>query len=200
MAPATRLEQPVPGVWWWSGYSPEHRVDLGSHAVVTPEGWVILDPIPLEPAAMDRLLAALGPGPGTILLTNANHARDTAAWQARLRCPAYGPQELATELPDLRPLPPGGCPLPGWESWPLDGGAPGETAFARADRSLVVFGDAVVNLPGRGLERLPDKYCTDPARLRRSLQEALRRDFDVALVAHGDPLTSGASTRLRVLL
>lgn len=200
MLPVTRLEQPVPGVWWWSGYSPGHRVDLGSHAVVSAAGWMILDPVPLAAPGRDRLLGALGPGPGVIVLTNENHARDAADWAARLGCPAYGPAALAAELPGLRPLPASGSPLDGWEAWPLDGGAPGEVAFALPERSLVVFGDAVVNLPGRGLELLPDKYCTDPARLRATLRRRLSREFDVALVAHGDPLLTAASARLRALL
>ena len=64
----------------------------------------------------------------------------------------------------------------------------------------MVFGDAVVNLAGRGLEILPDRYCTDPARLRQSLREMLQRPFERALFAHGIPLERSASAQIAALL
>jgi hypothetical protein len=50
-----------------------------------------------------------------------------------------------------------------------------------------VVGDALVNLPGRGLEILPDKYCTNPTQLRRSLRHLPMADL--VLTAHGAPFT-----------
>ena len=61
-----------------------------------------------------------------------------------------------------------------------------------------VFGDAVVHLPERGLELLPDKYCTDPAALRISLAGVPA--FERAVFAHGQPLLTGASAKVAALL
>lgn len=61
---------------------------------------------------------------------------------------------------------------------------------------LVVFGDAVVNLEGRGLELLPAKYCTDPARLQKSLEALSREGFERALFAHGDSIGVRACERI----
>lgn len=87
---------------------------------------------------------------------------------------------------------------PEWKAFPLPGGAPGEMAFQHVSRSLMVFGDAVVNLPERGLELLPAKYCRDQAELRCSLRTL--PPFERAVFAHGQPLLSAASERIAALL
>ena len=96
-------------------------------------------------------------------------------------------------------IPQAGIPE-GWTPVPLPGGAPGETAWRLPSLGLVVFGDAVVNLSGRELELLPDKYCIDPKVLRRSLAGLLEEPLAIALFAHGEPLMEGASERIRGLL
>jgi len=63
-----------------------------------------------------------------------------------------------------------------------------------------VLGDAVVNLKGRGLELLPDKYCTDPKRLRESLRVVVAGGWERMLMAHGEPLGSEAARRLGEVL
>jgi hypothetical protein len=82
----------------------------------------------------------------------------------------------------------------------LAGGAPGESAWGLRERNLVVVGDAVVNLAGRGLELLPDKYCTDPKRLRESLVVVVAGGWERMLMAHGEPLGSGAARRVGEML
>ena len=182
MTPAERIHEPFPGIRTWSAFSPEHRVELGSSAVLTPEGWWVFDPIPVaDPEAGPRFDRVAG-----ILLTNANHERDSARWCERFGCQRWASPD-ATGLPEGIPrwFPPN--PFPDWILIPLPGGAPGETAFLRPDRSLVVVGDALVNLPERGLEMLPDKYCTDPIRLRHALRSI--PFVDLLLPAHGAPFT-----------
>ncbi len=191
-------DQPIAGVFRWNVYSPEHKVDLTALVVESPAGWVIFDPIP--PVLTDWEAQFPRQRPTALVVTNANHARAGAEARARWSCPIYGPAELGDELPLTRTVVPPECPLPGWETFSLIGGAPGETAWILPARSLVIFGDAVVNLPTRGLELLPDKYCTDPAQLRTQLRLLLARDFARALFAHGTPLVTDATARLRALL
>jgi hypothetical protein len=57
-----------------------------------------------------------------------------------------------------------------------------------------------VNLVERGLELLPDRYCTDPRRLRESLSRLTQVPFQRAVFAHGEPILKDASQHLRALL
>ncbi len=180
------------GVWRWAAFSPFHRVELAAHAVLHAGELVLFDPLPLAGPVRQRL-RELAPA-GRILLTNGNHRRAAADWGRELGLPVWAP------APALFPGDPfGSGALPaGWAAIPLPGGAPGETAFHHRERSLVVFGDAVVHLPERGLELLPDKYCTDPRQLRASL--AGLPAFERALFAHGQPIGAGAGARIAALL
>ena len=88
--------------------------------------------------------------------------------------------------------------LSGWRAIPLPGGAPGETAYHCGVMDLMVFGDAVVQLPSRGLELLPVKYCQDEGQLRESLRRLPR--YGRAVMAHGEPLLEAASERVGALI
>lgn len=189
-----RCERVHPDVWRWWAFSPEHRVEWMTHAVRGLTGrWVVFDPIPLED--FDLLLEG---GIEALVLTNGNHERAADEWKKRFDCPVIGPAGCEWEWAAVR-LPQAGV-AEGWTPVPLPGGAPGETAWRLPSLGLVVFGDAVVNLPGRELELLPDKYCTDPKTLRRSLAGLLEEPFEIALFAHGEPLLNGASERIRGLI
>lgn len=202
LAAASSVETVLPGVLRWSAYSPAHKVELTSHAVAIESGTgLVFDPIPLIAEIWDWFPPA-GPPLG-IVLTNDNHERDTAAWRALFPVPVWAPPEFTAAPAGLQKWntgPDPGSPYQGWNIVPLPGGAPGESAWYCAARSLVVFGDAVVNLEGRTLELLPDKYCTDPARLRQSLRALVEREFDHALFAHGNALIGSASRRIAALL
>jgi len=198
MMTAPTLQHVWPGVFRWAVFSPEHRVELASHAVQGPSGLVVFDPIALADEALDRLCAA--GQPVAIVLTNANHGRDAAAWRTRYGCEIYGPPEGESGIVGARCFGGKPCPLPSWEAIPLPGGAPGETAFLLPVHSLVVLGDAVVNLPQRGLELLPDKYCTAPGLLRIGLRKLVDRTFARAVMAHGEPIPADAARRISELL
>ena len=168
-----------------------------SHAVRGRAGaWVLFDPIPLNQRQVE--LWCDGGGIDTIVLTNGNHERAAAEWRRDFGCRVAGPTGVPWEMEGIRDD--REVVLDGWKAIRLEGGAPGETAWWLESESLMVFGDAVVNLAGRGLELLPDKYCQDPKWLRRSLQTLLSHPFESALFAHGDPLPRAASTRIGGLL
>ncbi|MBL9176226.1 MAG: hypothetical protein JNL10_21970 [Verrucomicrobiales bacterium] len=182
----------LPGVLRWSAYSPAHKVELTSHAVVTPDLTLIFDPI--LPHASLHLPASLQ---SRIVITNANHERDmleaSRLWNAEI----WGPPGVEFSPPITFQWGDGQSVGPGWHPIPLPGGADGETAFHCPSRSLMVFGDAVVNLPGRSLEILPEKYCRDRPRLAAALRTL--PEFDHAVFAHGLPLMEKAADRIRSL-
>jgi len=194
MTTATRCERIHPDVWRWWAFSPEHRVEWMTHAVRGDSvRWVVFDPIPLE-----VLKLPWEGGIEALVLTNGNHERAAEGWRERFGCPVFAPSGLDWAMTGVA-LPDAGMPE-GWTAVPLTGGAPGETAWRLPSLGLVVFGDAVVNLAGRELELLPDKYCTDPKGLRQALAGLLAHPFEIALFAHGDPLLSRASERIRGLI
>ncbi|MBN8249134.1 MAG: hypothetical protein J0L84_17030, partial [Verrucomicrobia bacterium] len=174
----------LPDVFRWSEYSPAHKVELASHAVWNGRRLLVFDPI-----AFPRDLELPGGHGDLILLTNENHVRAASTWSADRHLPVWCAPEASVELPGVRRWGPEEDPTPDWIRIPLPGGPGGETAFFDPTRSLMVFGDAVVNLAGCGLEILPDKYCTDPVRLRKSLRKL--PPFVHAVFAHGDPLIGG---------
>jgi glyoxylase-like metal-dependent hydrolase (beta-lactamase superfamily II) len=189
----------MPGVWRWWAFSPEHRVELMSHAVrCSDASWVVFDPIPIEPRTGGLPGDVLSPK--SIVLTNGNHLRDTLRWLARFPSALWIPPGIEEPVPGALRLTDGASPDPAWTVEPLAGGGPGELALRIPERDLVVFGDAVVHLAGRPLELLPDKYCSNPADLRRALRQLLTRPFARALFAHGDPMASLASDRIATLL
>lgn len=197
MTGAESVEAWGPDCLRWSAYSPAHKVELMSHAVRGADGrYLVFDPIPLSESAwrrwpLDGLVSA-------IVLTNGNHERAAGAWRSRVGCPVFGPAGVPWEQEGIR-VAEGRVPG-GWRVVPLPGGAPGETSWRLDSSGLVVFGDAVVNLAGRGLELLPAKYCTDPAELRKSLELLTREGFERAMFAHGDPIGERACERIRALV
>lgn len=201
---ASSVERVLPGVLRWSVFSPAHKVDLCSHAVRMPSArgtGLVFDPISLSAEIWDWFPPS-GP-PDALVLTNDNHERDTVVWRALFPVPVWASPESRIDLPGANRWASGdspASPFPGWNLIPLPGGAPGETAWHCPALSLVVFGDAVVNLAGRTLELLPDKYCTNPAWLRQSLQFVDSIPFENALFAHGTPLIGCASRRIAGLL
>ncbi|HAB17182.1 MAG TPA: hypothetical protein PLX89_19610 [Verrucomicrobiota bacterium] len=194
MNPCESAAEILPGIYQWSGYSPQHRVVLSSTAVLTDTGWWVFDPIPLAPVGKrflgkNEVMA--------IVLTNENHERAAGQWASELSTEIWAAPDAALGRAQVRRWT-SVAAFPGWTLCSLPGGAGGETAWFQPRRSLMVFGDAVVNLPDRSLEILPDKYCRDPSQLRRSLRRLPA--FEHAVFAHGEPLLGGAALRLAALL
>jgi glyoxylase-like metal-dependent hydrolase (beta-lactamase superfamily II) len=193
---ATTVSEILPGVFRWAAFSPHHKVELASHAVWDGRTLLVFDPIPLAAEVFDWF--PVPHAPDAIVLTNENHERDARHWRELFPLAVWAAPEAQCALAGVRWLAEGPAPFPGWEVFFLPGGAGGETAWLCSGLSLMVFGDAVVNLPERGLELLPAKYCRDPAELRRSL--ANLPPFERAVFAHGQPLVSAASERIAALL
>jgi hypothetical protein len=195
---AAALAQPFPGVFRWAAFSPAHRVELTSHAVVLGGRLFVFDPIPLAAPAVAALLAAAPAA--AIVLTNENHARTAEAWRRRTGAPVWAAPDAGLELPGVNRLPLAAGFWEGWHLHDLAGGAGGEVALRGAALDLVVAGDALVNLPGRGLEVLPAKYCRDPAALRARLRALAAAPFGRLVMAHGGPVAPDAAARVAALL
>jgi len=81
----------------------------------------------------------------------------------------------------------------------LPGAGAGEIALH--DRSgRMHFGDAVVNLDSTGLCLLPEKYCSDPAQLKKSVAALRGLHADVITFAHGAPMVEPGEAGFDLIL
>lgn len=191
---ATEVQEILPGVFRWECFSTEHKVELTSHAVLAEGQLYIFDPIPLADEPMRRLLDKQKVA--AIFLTNENHERAAAVWREQTQAPIWIEEKAGISLPGVQRRNAGVGKFGPWEIPFLEGGAGGEVAFRWRERSLVVLGDAIFNLPKYGFDVLPEKYCQDQSALRKSLRRLTEEPFETVLFAHGAPILSGASARI----
>jgi hypothetical protein len=195
---APTVEEIQPGFFRWEIFSPEHKVELSSHAIVAGGKLFCFDPIPLAEEPFEQL-SSHG-RPTAIFLTNENHERDCVAWRERWQTPIWASEDAVLSVHDVRRLQPGQKEWKEFGLHSLGGGASGEVAFRFEERALVILGDAVVNLPSRKLELLPSKYCRDPQSLREDLGLLVQKPFQQMAMAHGVPILRQASVALAKLL
>lgn len=188
------------GVYHWSVYEPSVKCEIGCAALKLGNGLVVIDPVPLADPAWHELLAVAPLR--AILLTNGNHVRDAVALRGKHHVPVAVAPETRRDITELKPdilLLPNEM-LYGLSAIAIPGATPGETAFYAAG-NVLVLGDAVINTDSeKGLEFLPDKYCTDAQQNRDSLRQLLTLDFHTLIVAHGAPVTTKAKEKLSALL
>ncbi len=188
------------GVFSWQGYEPDVKCDLTSTALESEGELIFVDPVALTQDALDRLVA--GRNPGAILLTNANHQRDSLALRQRLKIPIVAPALAKMEVDaDLWIEGAAESPVHGLRAIPLPGAGVGEMAFYRQGREpVLVIGDAVIHLPPEGLRHLPDKYCVDAVQAVASVATLRALPVGAIHFAHGSPIVRNAAVLLRAMI
>jgi glyoxylase-like metal-dependent hydrolase (beta-lactamase superfamily II) len=190
------------GLFLWQAYDPAVKAELFSTAVVTENDQVVLvDPILLDESELNRLsdqsrIAAL-------VITNVNHRRAAAWFAKKFSVPifthraSFADEQIAqaTFVTETEKI------ADELEVIELEGAAPGEIAMCcAANGGTLIIGDALINFPPHGFTLLPRKYCTNANQLRYSLGKLLEYRVERILFAHGAPILSGATARLRKLL
>jgi glyoxylase-like metal-dependent hydrolase (beta-lactamase superfamily II) len=188
-------------LYYWSAYDPEVKCDLSCTALRMTSGFVLIDPIPLHDSAWLELLniAPLR----AVLLTNGNHIRNAPALRQKYQVPIVTGLPTRKDLGELKAdvLLLENELIYGIAAIPIPGATPGETAFHARHAGIVTLGDAIINVsPEKGLELLPDKYCSDPEQNRASLAKLLDIDFHTLTFAHGAPVTDRAREKWAALL
>ncbi len=198
---SAEIEPFSPGPWIWQNYDSSIKTELFSAAVRTKSGVYVVDPIPLTDVRVCELSQS-APISG-IVVTNVNHVRDSLAYSDRFSSSIFASR---SSFPDPKPAQfvqatsanPIGNEL---EVIEIEGAVDGEIALYHADnRGTFIVGDALINCDPYGLAFLPRKYCLNEKQMRRSLGQLLTRPVERILFAHGTPILSGASARLRQLL
>jgi hypothetical protein len=199
--PVPDFHQLLPGLWVWQHYDSFVKADLFSSAILTNTGTYMVDPIPLADSQLQQLSQAatvLG-----IIVTNANHSRASSAYSDRVSVPILA---HAQSFPDLKPARfteiKNGIRIDGeLEVIDIEGAVAGEIALYHASNGgTFIVGDALINFEPYGFSFLPRKYCLNEKQMRSSLRQLLSRPAERMLFAHGTPILSEATARLRRLL
>ena len=199
MLAADDIQQVRDGLWFWQRFQPSVKVDCSSCAVRVGTKLLLIDPIPLDAAALEELLQ-FG-DPAAIVATNGNHDRAIAQLRAKLGVPVFAHADAvpALGLDVDRTLRDGEVLFDSLEVIEIPGAGPGEIALHDA-RGWLILGDALTNLEPDGLALLPAKYCANAREMRASLGKLLRFPSDVLTFAHGLPVVSRVRPRLESLL
>jgi glyoxylase-like metal-dependent hydrolase (beta-lactamase superfamily II) len=196
------VREVVPGVYEWSWFSDEKRINFNGHLVIEGSDRVLIDPPPMTEA--DRADIERRGGVTAIVLTNRDHVRESAACQRWYGAPVWVPAadtawidvpfdrtyESATRVP-------GGLVairVP-------DSKSPGESALWSSAKRALIVGDAVIGKPPGALGMLPDDKFADPAKARAGLRVLLdaRYDYDAVLVGDGESMPTGGRAALGCL-
>jgi hypothetical protein len=194
------MRELAPGLWHWTARH-KHIDALVSSYYLARER-VLIDPmIPGE--GVDWFEQR--PRPEHAVLTNRHHDRDSWQLRERLGCTVHcirnGIHELDRRGPveafDFGDTLPGGIVV-----HEIDAICPDETAlYIPAHRALACADGVVRWSPDGELGFVPDWLMDDPERTRQGLRDAYRRllelDFDVLLLAHGEPIVADGKDALR---
>lgn len=190
----------APGLWHWTARRESIGMDVSSYFLTSER--VVIDPM-IPPDGVEWFEAHAAPEHA--LLTNRHHDRD--AWRLReefgctVHCIRNGVYELegrgeveAFEFGDELP---GGI-----VAHEVDALCPDESALHIPAHRALACADGVVRWEtGDPLRFVPDVLMDDPERTKEGLRDSYRRllelEFDLLLLAHGEPVVGGARDALR---
>jgi hypothetical protein len=143
--------------------------------------------------------------PEHVLLTNRHHDRHSWQFRDAFGCTVHCIRNGLHELDGRGPVEPFdfGDTLPGGvKVYEVDAICPDETALHVPAHRALACADGVVEWPGLpGLTFVPDFLMDEPERTKAGLREAyaalLELDFELLLLAHGDPVTVAGKDSLR---
>jgi hypothetical protein len=185
----------------WHAYDPEVKAELYSTCLATDAGTYLVDPIPLQRETFAEMIGSSRVA--GVVLTNSNHHRAAVQFAQQSSVPILAHRETFPhgETSRLKIVFDGDEICDGLRVIGIDGGPPGEMVLHHADGGgTLIVGDALINLEPYGFAFLPARYCSNQKQMRRSLRKLLDYNAKRMLFAHGAPILSAASERVRALL
>jgi len=198
----TAMEEIAHGIYHWRAFHEGIEADVHSHYL--PDARALIDP--MEPSEGLDWFAEHGP-PERILLTNRHHYRHSGRFVDRFGCRVLCHKSGLHQFeggPAVEGFDFGDEVAPGVIAREVDAICPEETALhIEAGGGALSFADGVVRMGGPALSFVPDFLLGDDAEeVKRGLRAAFGRlaeelDFDILLMAHGDPVIGGGREALR---
>ncbi len=196
------MKQILPDIWQWSWFSEEKQLDFNGLFLMVGEHKILIDPPPMTAEA--RAVVRRHEPIDYIIVTNRDHIREAAVYQAELRCQLWVPEADASQM-EVNPtktykdgeLLPGGI----WAIHLKDQKSPGESSlFLERGRGLLIVGDALIGKPSGSVRMLPvDKYA-DVERAKEGLSRLLKYNFESLLVGDGASILVGGKQQVEQLL
>lgn len=195
------MQEIAPGLWHWTARHPRIGSTVSSYYL--EDAGVLLDPM-FPPDGPDWF-AERASTPRHIVLSNRHHDRDSwrlhETFGCEVHCIANGLYELDGRGP-VTPFQFGDELAGGVVVHEVDAICPDETALYIPSHRALACADGVVRWPGvDGLTFVPDWLMDEPEQTKAGLREAYRGllalDFDLLLLAHGEPVVGGAGSALR---
>jgi len=193
----------APGLWHWTARHERIGAQVSSY-YLEREGVAIDALVPAEGVEWFEDHGSLQ----HVVLSNRHH--DRHAWRLRDRygCHVHCIRNGLYELEGRGPAEPFdfGDELPGGITvHEVDAICPDETALHIPAHRAFVCADGVIRARGDGpLAFVPDELMDDPAQTKQGLRDAYRRlldlDFDLLLLAHGEPIVGAANDELRAFV
>lgn len=178
------------GIWIWSTYSEPLNIHFNSYLVQTGDRQsFIVDPVAQGPEVLDGIVPL--PTPRQIILTTADHERDTQQFKDRFQIPVSISEQDARLL-SFRPdhTFQDNTELPGgWRTIHLaDQKTPGEYALYQAERKILIVGDAIIGKPIQFLSLPSADAFPNASKAREGLRPLLKLDVQTILPGAGDPV------------
>jgi glyoxylase-like metal-dependent hydrolase (beta-lactamase superfamily II) len=195
------LRTHAPGIYGWSRFQPERGYDFSGTALVSDGRVLLVDPVPATDEELNALQRL-----GTqfeIVVLNAHHERDAAAFQQRFNAPVFvsAPDASELKLTGARPFQEEHEFAGGWIGHILPNmKTPGEAVLYHPKLRVVVAGDAVIGDPLTGLRLVPPAKLPNRAGALASLRTLSQLDFDGLILGDGFSLPSGGRDALRRFL
>ena len=199
--PASDFDRIASNIAIWHDYDPGVKAECYSTSLTTSEGIYLIDPIPLEKRVLDELIGS--DRVAGIVVTSSNHHRISAQFAEQFSAPIFARCEAFPDkaAQQFRNVADGDEIYRGLRVIGIEGAAAGEMILHYASNSgTLIVGDALINFEPYGFTFLPGKYCSNEKEMRQSLRKLLDYEAERILFAHGTPILSGASDRLRKLL
>jgi hypothetical protein len=194
------MNEIAPGLWHWTARHEHIGSEVSSYYLLSER--VLIDPmIPAEGVEWFEKNGA----PEHVLLTNRHHDRHSWRLREAFGCTVHCVRNGLYELEGRGPVEPFdfGDELPGGVVvHEVDAICPDETALHLTGHGALACADGVIrSSAGDELAFVPDWLMDEPEDTKRGLREAYERllelDFDVLLLAHGQPVVSDGKQALR---
>jgi len=195
----SRLAQVAPGLRRWSSWHPEWRQEVGSLAVDTPDGLVLIDPLAPPPEVRS---------PQHVLITVWWHARSAGELTAEhVWAHARGARRLknrgvaVTDPFEKDPELPGGIKV-------FPTAREGEVVYYLPQQRAIAVGDVLLGAGAKPhatsepLRLAPESWLDGATtkQLVKSLLPILDLPLERILVSHGDPVLQGGKDVLQALI